>query len=367
MPHSSTIAASVIALIVCGMPSSSCAADAVQRVPGASWEHAAPATQGFSTRGLARAIAFAKKSGSTSGVVIHDGLIVAEWGDISSKTNLHSVRKSFASALVGVAAAQGQLRLDDTLEQLGVDDEPPALSADEKQATIRMLLEARSGVYHPATYETDGMLSEKPERHSHLPGTFWYYNNWDFNAIGAILQQASHEAFFDALKTKIADPIGMQDYAAADGHYVSGMPATRYPAYPFDMSARDLARFALLYLHGGLWGTREVVPSAWVAESTRPYSDNRGGGYGYLWWTNVPATANAPALEPPVYWAEGHLGQFAFVVPSLNMIVVSLHDPRQSDRPMHKSAMMRLLQMVEAAQRTVDRSPEAADQAATPP
>jgi len=47
--------------------------------------------------------------------------------------------------------------------------------------------------------------------------------------------------------------------------------------------------------------------------------------------------------------------------------VVSLHDPRQSDRPMHKSAMMRLLQMVEAAQRTVDRSPEAADQAATPP
>ena len=254
MPHSSTIAASVIALIVCGMPSPSCAADAVQRVPGASWERAAPATQGFSTRGLARAIAFAKKSGSTSGLVIHDGLIVAEWGDISSKTNLHSVRESFASALVGVAAAQGQLRLDDTLEQLGVDDEPPALSADEKQATIRMLLEARSGVYHPAAYETDGMLSEKPERHSHLPGTFWYYNNWDFNAIGAILQQASHEAFFDALKTKIADPIGMQDYAAADGHYVSGMPATRYPAYPFEMSARDLARFALLYLHGGLWG-----------------------------------------------------------------------------------------------------------------
>jgi CubicO group peptidase (beta-lactamase class C family) len=115
------------------------AQEPLPRVPGTDWEHATPASQGFSPEGLAKAVAIAKQAGSTSGLVVHDGLIVAEWGDVSRTTNLHSVRKSFASALVGIAVAREQLRLDDTLAQLDVDDEPPALSPTERQATLRML------------------------------------------------------------------------------------------------------------------------------------------------------------------------------------------------------------------------------------
>jgi CubicO group peptidase (beta-lactamase class C family) len=320
------------------------------RVPGVEWEYAEPGSQGFSAPALASAVAFATQAGSTSGLVVHGGLVVAAWGDVSRKSNLHSVRKSFASALVGIAVARGSLRLDDTLEQFGIDDEPPSLSADEQQATLRMLLEARSGVYHRSVYETTSMKARRPVRHSHPPGTFWYYNNWDFNAVGAILERTTGESFFDELKAEIAAPIGMQDYQPSDGHYVADARVTRFSAYPFAMSARDLARFALLYLQGGRWGERQIVPETWVSESTAPHSDTEGGGYGFLWWTNVSVSHAAGAPLHPAYWAEGHIGQFAVVVPSLDLVVVSLDDPRLGGGPMRRAQMMHFVSMVEAAQ-----------------
>jgi CubicO group peptidase (beta-lactamase class C family) len=193
------------------------------------------------------------------------------------------------------------------------------------------------------------MQASKPARYSHPPGTFWYYNNWDFNVIGAVLAERTGQRFFDALKAEIADPIGMQDYQPSDGRYVTEMPATRYPAYPFAMSARDLARFALLYLHQGRWAERQIVPADWVAESTHPYSDTKGGGYGYLWWTNVSASRAVPVPMHPAYWAEGHIGQFAVVVPSLDLVVVSLDDPRLTSKPMARTSMMKFVGDVEVA------------------
>ncbi|MFM0247970.1 serine hydrolase domain-containing protein [Paraburkholderia sediminicola] len=321
--------------------------------PGAGWTEVPPATQGFSPEGIDRAVAYAKQEGSTSGMIVHDGLVVAKWGDVSRKSNLHSARKSFMSALIGIAVARGQMHLDDTLAQLGIDDNEPSLSPTEKQASVRMLLEARSGVYHPAVYETAEMEASKPPRYSHPPGTFWYYNNWDFNTLGTIYEKATGEGTFEALKTEIADPIGMQDYRSSDGHYVSGGLATRYPAYPFNMSARDLARFALLYLHNGRWRDQQIVPAEWVAESTRSYSDTPTGGYGYMWWTSVPASGpRGPkvTLLRPTYWADGHLGQYAVVVPSLDLVVVNLVDSRLTSKRMGQSKMERLVWLAESAE-----------------
>ena len=71
--------------------------------------------------------------------------------------------------------------LSKTIEELSIDDYPPALTTEEKQATVGDLIKARSGIYHAAVGESPGMKAMRPERHSHRPGTFWYYNNWDFN------------------------------------------------------------------------------------------------------------------------------------------------------------------------------------------
>ena len=328
--------------------------------PGAEWTRADPATLGFSQEGIDQAIEYAKRQGSTSGMIIQHGLVVGEWGDVSRRSNLFSGRKSFMSALIGIGVGRGQIHPDETLEQLGIDDNEPSLTSTEKQASVRMLLESRSGVYHATIYETAAMEASKPPRGSHAPGTFWYYNNWDFNTLGAIYEKATGQHIFDALKTEIADPIGMQDYRPTDGHYVSGGLATRYPAYPIDMSARDLARFALLYLHDGRWRDRQIVPASWVAESTRSYSNTPTGGYAYMWWTSTPASGprgSKVGLLRATYWADGNQGQYAVIVPSLDLVVVNRVDVRLTSKSMHQSNMERLVWLTESAEGANDIGP----------
>jgi CubicO group peptidase (beta-lactamase class C family) len=319
--------------------------------PGAEWKQlVSPGQAGWSVEGLNKIREYVEEIGSTSEMIVQHGVVVVAWGDIVRRSNLHSCRKSLLSSLIGIAVAEGKINLDDTLEKLGIDDKQPSLTAAEKQATVRELLEARSGVYHPTVYETKGMVEQKPSRGSHAPGTFWYYNNWDFNPLGYIYEQATGSKIFDAFEREIAKPIGMQDFRPRDGHYITGED-TRFPAYIFEMSARDFARFALLYLHGGKWNDTQVVPEDWVRASTRPYSDTESGGYGYLWWTGDSASGRRQEIPFPTgsFWAEGHLGQYAVVVPSLDLVVVNRVDDNLTKRKVHKREVAHLVEMVVAA------------------
>ena len=323
-------------------------------VPGTDWmQLSSPEKAGWQPQKLAGIHAYFEEIGSTSAMIVQHGVVVAAWGEVTHKSNLHSCRKSLLNSLIGIAVAEGKINPGETLEKLGIDDKKPSLTAEEKQARVLDLLEARSGVYHPTVYETKGMEEQKPPRGSHAPGTFWYYNNWDFNALGFIYEQATGEKIFEAFYRHIAQPIGMQDFTPHDGHYITGSD-TRFPAYVFDMSARDFARFALLYLHGGKWNGTQVVPEDWVKASTHPYSDAPSGGYGYLWWTGDSASGRPQEIVFPKgsFWAEGHLGQYAVVVPALDLIVVNRVDDQKTKRTVHKRQMAQLVRMVvEAAPR----------------
>jgi CubicO group peptidase (beta-lactamase class C family) len=320
-------------------------------VPGADWKQLVdPSQAGWSPEKLAKVHEYVE-IGSTSAMIVQHGVVVAAYGDIAHKSNLHSCRKSLLNSLIGIAVSQGKINLDDTLDKLGIDDKKPSLTVEEKQATVRELLEARSGVYHAAAYETKGMEEARPPRGSHAHGTFWYYNNWDFNALGYIYEKAVGEKIFDAFYREIAQPIGMQDLKPRDGHYFTD-PDSRFPAYLFDISARDFARFGLLFLHGGKWNGTQVVPEDWVKTSTRPYSDTESSGYGYLWWTGDSASGTPQKIAFPKgsFWAEGHLGQYAVVVPSLDLIVVNRVDGDLTKRTVHKRQMAELVRLaVEAA------------------
>ena len=332
----------IIALLTVALPGRYAAAE--DRFPGAEWAHVSPAQDGWSEADLGQAEDWSHKIHSTAVMVIHHGAVIAEWGDTVKRTELASVRKSFLSALIGIAVAEKKINLDSTLAQLGIDDNPPALTDVEKQATVRMLLEARSGVYHPALYETPGMAARRPPRGSHAPGTFWYYNNWDFNALGTIYEHATGLGIYDALDQQIAKPIGMQDYRPRDGTYFPGA-ASIHRAYPLRMSARDLARFALLYLRGGNWAGRQVVPADWVRESTQPYSSSgRGPGYGYLWWTGTSDDTSIRDVRFPKgsFFALGAGGQYAIVIPADDLVVVNRVD-RDQDLPEPKMSMVAVL------------------------
>lgn len=321
---------------------SAAAADPIY--PGEDWGHVPPAqARDFETR-LADARAYSETLGSTAVMVIQHGLVLAEWGDVAHKSNLHSVRKSLLSALVGIAVSEGKMNLDDTLKKLRIDDVEPSLTPVEKTATLRDLIKARSGIYHPTVYETAAMKEKKPARGAHAPGTFWYYNNWDFNALGTIYEAAVGKSIFEAFEQKIAQPVGMQDYKPTDGSYFRG-GETLHPAYPINMTARDLARFALLYLREGRWNGRQIIPAQWVKDSAKPYSDTGSGGYGYLWWTSDSPTREG-SLPPGVYWAAGNHGQYAMIIPSLDLVVVHRLDFDQVKRGVSRGDVIELTERI---------------------
>ena len=134
------------------------------------------------------------------------------------------------------------------------------------------------------------MAAARPKRYSHPHGTFWYYNNWDFNALGSIFNQLTKTSLFDFLHDRIAVPLQMEDFKTSDQQYLDG-PESIHKYYNMEMSARDMARFGHLFASQGCWEGKQIIPSAWVKESTVPYSDTVGdfqplglGYYGYLWW-----------------------------------------------------------------------------------
>ena len=149
------------------------------------------------------------------------------------------------------------------------------------------------------------MSALRPGRGSHEPGSHFYYNNWDFNALGTIYERATGQSVFDAFLALIARPIGMQDMMPENMRYFRE-PVSRHPAYLFRMSARDLARFGLLYLNDGTSAERSIIPSDWVRWSTSAMADaGVRGGYGAMWW--VATNPRDPVISVPVgtYSARG--------------------------------------------------------------
>lgn len=292
--------------------------------PGQDWERLAdPASQGWSVAKLKLARDYAATIPTTAVMIVQGGRVVDEWGDTTGRYNIHSIRKSFLSAMYGIHVADGCIDLTKTMGQLGVDDNEPSLTAVEKQATVHDLLKARSGVYHPALYETPQMKQARPARGSHAPGTFWYYNNWDFNVLGALFERFTKANLFREFKASIADPIGMQDFRLEDTQYVTG-PDSVWPAYPFRMSARDMARFGLLFLRNGNWSGRQIVPATWVADSVKAYSEaGESGGYGYLWWIAAGGKHLPGAtITDGSYSARGAGGHYILVIPARDLVVV---------------------------------------------
>jgi CubicO group peptidase (beta-lactamase class C family) len=318
------------------------------RYPAETWmRYARPEEAGWSSDGIAEAMAFADSIGSAAFMLVHDGAVVATFGDYARRYQLHSVRKSLLSALFGPYVAEGRIDVESTLADLGIDDREP-LSATEKTATVRDLLSARSGVYHPAAYWSSGMASSRPERGSHEPGAFWYYNNWDFNTLGEIFRRRTGEDLFDAFAHRIADPLRMEDFRRRDGYYHFEREHSNFPAYPFRMSARDMARFGLLFEREGQWEGEEIIPASWIRESTRSHSGvDRPGldGYGYMW-----VVLSGELGEYGGYTALGVGAQTITVIPDLDLVFAHRVDTYTSGRVPWED-VLELLELLVRAQR----------------
>lgn len=286
--------------------------------PGTTWDRVRdPETLGWSESRLEDAEDFAGLMGSDAYMVVDRGLVIWEYGNTSKNYVVQSCRKSFLSALYGIFVHDGTIDMGLTMEELGIDDLPPSLTPEEKRATLENLIMARSGVYHEAAAESQGMKDARPQRGSHPPGTFWYYNNWDFNVLGTVFTQLTGEDIFEALYNHFALPLQMQEFQPSNGWY-HYQEMSEHPAYHFNMSARDMARFGLLFLRDGVWREEQIVPAEWVERSTQVYSITGSTlDYGYMWWIGDPADWGGHIL----YAALGGSGQAIFVIPDLEVVI----------------------------------------------
>lgn len=262
-------------------------------------EQVTPESKDFSSEKLDSLGLFLDKAGSSSLLLLKDGKIVYEWGNTQKKHTVHSIRKALINSLYGIYVSNGTIDTTATLKQLKIEDIAPSLSESERTANIADLLKSRSGIYHYSAATNEAMIDQMPERGIHKPNEAYFYNNWDFNVLGYILEEATGKSIYDLFNEHIAKPLGMQyanNYVSinaendsipqTDGFYQYDKTKSKYPAYHFRLSARDLALYGQLYLNEGMWNGQQIIPKEWIEQSTKAhsvYNKNYGIAYGMLW------------------------------------------------------------------------------------
>jgi CubicO group peptidase (beta-lactamase class C family) len=309
--------------------------------PGQDWQTGAPEDHGLSSSGLAELTQLAEELDSTCLMVIHDGVVVSEWypdgyGPDTVHTNLFSITKSVTGTLVGIARDQDLLELDDEV----ADFIDLWVGSPSDAVTVRNLVSNDSGRFW--SFESDYLnLMFLPDQTEYAvgldqavaPGEFWEYNNSAVQTLEAVLEQATGEDVDAFAQANLFEPIGMTATLASDpsGNTLTyqGMAAT----------CPDLARLAYLMLREGRWNNKQVVPKAWVKQSTQPSTD-LNDAYGFLWWVNAQGTVVrpsfpnrdeyegklVPASPDKLFLAAGAFGQMAAVDPESGYVVIRLQD-----------------------------------------
>ena len=261
-------------------------------VPGVDWHLEKPEALGYSSERLAALRAWVATDDTSSMMVLVHGHLLFSYGDVAHSSHVYSVRKSVLAMLYGNNVANGTIDLNKTIKQLGITDKQPLLPIEET-ATLRQLIASRSGVYHPSG--SFGQADYMPKRGSHPPGTYYVYNNWDFNAAGVAFEKLTGHGIYQALQTDLANPLGMQDYRASE-QKKEFMPESSLGEYAMSLSTRDMARLGLLMLDKGRWDGKQLIPADWVNTITSTVTPNHDihpdslhngfdparWGYGYL-------------------------------------------------------------------------------------
>ena len=295
--------------------------------PDSVWlAHDSVEETGYNSQKLSKISKYIIDSMNTTGLMVAvNGKTLFEYGDIEELSYIASCRKSLLSMMFGKYVKNGTINLDLTLKELDVNDVNGLLPI-ERQATIRDLITARSGVYHPRSNDGDDTRFA-PERGSVKPGSYFLYNNWDFNAAGGIFEKLTNKDIYETFAHDVADPIQMQDFKLEKQRKSGDSTKSKYLAYHFWISTRDMTRIGLLMLNNGNWDGVQVIPAEWVKLSTStitPTSQFNPAfkrewklAYGYLWWI----WNDDNKLFEGAYYAAGAYGQYLLIIPKLNMVI----------------------------------------------
>ncbi|WP_299676014.1 serine hydrolase [uncultured Dokdonia sp.] len=271
------------------------------------------------------------ESETSSMLVLENGKVIYEYGDVSQVSYIASCRKSVLAMLYGKYVANGTIDLEQTIGDIGIDEDDGLLTI-EKQATIENIISSRSGVFHiPA----NGGYDEKniKERGTVQPGEYFVYNNWDFNVAGYILEQKSGKSIYEEIEEQLAIPLGFEDWNIENQKRTINEDKSRYSAYHIHISTRDMAKIGQLMLQKGQWEGKQLISKEWVEKITSTItpvetvnqrdqidiSSPVQFSYGNMWWL-VERFYDNPDFEGS-YTASGYAGQFITVIPKRNVVI----------------------------------------------
>jgi len=331
----------VLVLLLLLVSASSTLTRAAQVAPGdrsywptAGWQTAAPEAQGMDPALLAQASARvpAELPLLSALVVIRGGDIVFEEyynGQTADEPiQLWSATKSVTNMAVGIAIADGLLRLDQTLGELIPERIPAGADPRTASVTVENLLTMTGGWAWDST--TDFLhLGDAPDWAARTlglpmacdPGTCFEYNSGGVHLLSVILQKVTGQLEADYVQGHVFDPLGIA--RPTWGQSPQGETAG---AFSLELNPRAAAKLGYLYLNQGVWDGQQIVPADWVAVSTTQHSSgtslagiNLSGGaaYGYLWWVTEGAGY-------PAFFAHGFGAQVIYVVPELDLIAVAM-------------------------------------------
>lgn len=268
-------------------------------------------------------------------LVVYDGQIVAE--QYAPGFNMHtpllgwSVSKSITATLTGILVKQGKLDLNAS----GLL--PQWQHTDKAAITLTELLQQTSGIRYREEYlgpsEATTMLFKKGDMSGYIaglpvkytPGSVFNYSSGNANLVSRIIRNTiAPEDYYAFPYTSLLYPLGMYHTfleTDAGGTYVGS-------SYTY-ASARDFARFGLLYYQNGCWNGEQLLPDHWVQASVQPSRADPLQHYGYFFWLNGwdkdhPGQRWFPGVPPDMFFAAGYLGQGIYIIPSKKLVVVRL-------------------------------------------
>ncbi|WP_284125672.1 serine hydrolase domain-containing protein [Parerythrobacter aestuarii] len=263
-------------------------------------------------------------------VIVLDGKVVLERYGLDfgpqGKWTSFSVAKSLTSTMVGAAIQDGAIESVDDPVTKYIEGLKGSAYDD---VSVRELLTMTSGVKWNEDYtdpNSDVALFNEHKAEDGLDvtvsymrglpreapaGDKWVYKTGETNLIGVLVSEATGKKLAEYLSEKVWQPFGMEQDATwllgSTGHEIAGCC--------IQAATRDMARFGLFVMGGGVAGGKQVVPSDWFAAATTKQADigAPGRGYGYQWWTNDDGT----------FAAQGIFGQGIFIDPARKLVIAS--------------------------------------------
>ncbi|WP_371196002.1 serine hydrolase domain-containing protein [Glaciecola sp. SC05] len=279
-----------------------------------------------------------KKRGGPAGLILKDGYIAAQWGDIERVDMTFSVTKSYLSTLAGLAFDRGLIAsLNDKVSKYVWDD--TFIGEHNQQINWHSLLNQSSdwsgelfGIKDWADRPpAEGGIDDWKYRTLHAPDTVMEYNDVRVNVLAYSLLHVWRQTLPQVLKVNIMDPIGASTtwrwfgyedaWVTIDGMKMKSVTGGGHSGGGVFISTLDQARFGLLALNMGKWKDQQILSEAFLQQAIQP--SNANPSYGYMWWLNQGPRKWEQVDDSSIFYAAGFGGNFIVVDRTHNLVIVT--------------------------------------------